>query len=85
MRRRHIIALFVSVGVLLEIAAFYVGIVYTGVKDFGSVWPLAIVYHLGLWPDWVFSSIPATSPWSILYLVAPLGDYPTVDSRVRFC
>lgn len=72
MKPRSIILLFALLGIILEGAAFFIGIAFTGVRDFGPYWPLAAIYYLGLWPDWLLPDILGSSPWSAAYLVLPI-------------
>ena len=72
MKPRHsvaIIVLFIFAGLVLEIVAFWIGIAFTGVKDFGPHWLFATTYYLGFWPDWFLPQLPPE--WGGLYLIAP--------------
>ena len=72
MKPRSTILLFALLGTVLEGAAFFIGIAFTGVNEFGPYWPLAAIYDLGLGPDWLLPGIPASSPWSAVYLALPI-------------
>lgn len=67
-----VVGLFILIGIALECAAVFIGVAFSGVKDFGSYWYLAAIYYAGFGPDWLLPSIPTSSAWSILYLMAPI-------------
>ncbi len=68
----YTVLLFTLIGIILEGAAFFIGIAFTGVRDFGPYWYLAAIYYVGLGPDWLLPRIPASSVWSTLYLIVPI-------------
>jgi hypothetical protein len=66
----YIVPLFILLGAILEFAALFIGVAFTGVKDFGPHWGFAVIYFLGFWPDDLLPSL--SQQWIDLYLIAPI-------------
>jgi hypothetical protein len=66
----YIIPSFILLGGLLEGAAFWIGIAFTGVGNFGSHWGYTAIHFLAFWPNWFLPTL--LPPWANLYLVAPI-------------
>jgi hypothetical protein len=83
-KRLFVIGVFGVVGGALELAAMYVGIAFTGVKDFGHHWICALIYFVGLLPDRFLPNWPASSPWSSLYLLFPIFVWGLIGAAFAF-
>jgi len=72
-------------GILVEFVALWIGIAFTGVRDFGSHWVVAGLYFLGTWPERILPVIPASSCWSDLSLIAAPVIYGLIGMIVGLC
>jgi hypothetical protein len=84
MKRLFVIGTFGVFGAALELAAMYVGIAFTGFKDFGNHWICALIYFVGLLPDRALPNWPVSSPWSSLDLVFPIFVWGVIGTAFVF-
>ena len=84
MKSTYIVPLSILLGAILEFAALFIGVAFTGVKDFGPHWGLAAISLLGLWPDALLQLLLPSLPerWSNLALIAPIMGWAFVGTIV---
>jgi len=68
----YVVALFALWGAALEFAALYVGVAFSGFKDFGPHWLLAAIYYVGFLPDSFLPTISAGSKLGEVYFYWPV-------------
>jgi hypothetical protein len=76
----YIVPLFILLGAILEFAALFIGVGFTGVKDFGPHWGFAVIYFLGFWPDRLLPSLPPR--WGELYLTTPIMGWALIGALI---
>lgn len=70
----------IFLGAILEFAALFIGVAFSGVKDFGTHWGFAAIYFLGFWPDRLLPTLPER--WNDLYLIAPIVGWALVGTVI---